>query len=206
MKKLIMGMLAIATFVFAASAQENRKMKPQKHGHEKGMMRKGLNLTEAQKAQMKTNRENTKMQLADLKKDDKITLKDYTAKKEALLKTQHEQMESVLTPEQKAQWAKNKSERKTQHKINGSKKLDKMKASLNLSDEQVAKLKANHEAGHAKMNAIKDNAALSKVEKKTQLMAIRQEQKESLKQILTPEQFNKMEEKKKAHMEKSGKK
>lgn len=206
MKKLIMGMLAIATFVFAASAQENRKMKPKKHGHEKGMMMKGLNLTAAQKAQIKTNRENTKMQLTDLKKDGKITLKDYTAKKEALRKTQREQMESVLTPEQKAQWAKNKSERKTQHKMNGSKKLDKMKASLNLSDEQVAKLKANHEAGHAKMNAIKDNAALSKVDKKTQLMAIRQEQKESLKQILTPEQFNKMEEKKKAHMEKSGKK
>ena len=42
MKKLIMGMLAIATFVFAASAQENRKMKPQKHGHEKGMMKNFL--------------------------------------------------------------------------------------------------------------------------------------------------------------------
>ena len=206
MKKLIMGMLAIATFVFAASAQENRKMKPQKHGHEKGMMMKSLNLTPAQKAQMKTNRENTKMQLADLKKDGKITLKDYTAKKEALLKTKREQMESVLTPEQKAQLAKNKADLKAHHKMDGSKKLDKMKTSLNLSDDQMAKLKANREAGFVKMNAIRENTQLSKADKKTQLMTLRQEQKESMKQILTPEQLNKMEEKKKAHMEKSGKK
>ena len=81
-----------------------------------------------------------------------------------------------------------------------------MKTNLGLSDEQVNKLKVNRETAMAKAKAIKENSQLSQSERKEQLMALRQDQKNSLKQVLTPEEINKMEEKKKARMDKAGRK
>lgn len=198
MKRIVISMLAVATFIFSAGAQQKREMKHHKPRHDKGMMMKELNLSATQKEQMKASRENTKNQLAELRNNENMTVKDYNAKKEAILKVQKEQMSKVLTPEQKNQLAQNKKDRKAKHDLMPDKKLDKMKANLNLSDEQVSKLKATREAGKSKANAIKENSQLSDTEKKAQLMVLRKTQKENFKQILTPEQLNKMEEKKKA--------
>ena len=198
MKKIVVVMLAVATIIFSATAQQKREMKHHKQGHQKGMMLKGLNLSAAQKEQMKASRLSTKNQLAELKKNDNITVKDYNAKKAAIMKTQKEQMEKLLTPEQKNQLAQNKLERKGKHDLISDKKLDKMKTNLNLSDEQVSKLKASQEANKLKATAIKEDSQLSDTEKKAQLMVLKQGQKENFKRVLTPEQLTKMEEKKKA--------
>ncbi|MBC7889590.1 MAG: hypothetical protein H7Z13_17075 [Ferruginibacter sp.] len=181
-------------------------MKPAKAQHEKENMVKQLDLSKAQKEQMKANRENTKNQMAELKKDESITVKEYNTRKAAILKSQKEQMESLLTPEQKTQLTQNNVNGKGKHKMNKGKNPEQMKAELNLSDEQMSMLKANREANKTKAQAIKDNAQLSETEKKSQLMALKQAQKESMKQLLTPEQLKTMKERKKAHKNKEGKK
>lgn len=206
MKKIIIGMLTVASFMFTANAQEMRKMKHHQPGHQKGMMMKELNLTAAQKEQMKANRENVKMQMAELNKNENITVKEYKARKADILKSQKAQMDKVLTAEQKNQLAQQKNIRKGKQEMYSAKRMDKMKTNLGLSDEQVNKLKVNREAAMAKAKAIKENNQLSQSERKEQLMALRQDQKNSLKQVLTPEQINKMEEKKKARMDKAGRK
>lgn len=206
MKKILIGMMAVASFIFTATAQETRKVKPHRAQHERGNMMKELNLSKAQKQQMKANRENTKNQMEELKKNESITVKEYNARKAAILKSQKEQMESLLTPEQRTQLAQNNVNGKGKHKMDKGNNPDKMKAELNLSDQQVSMLKANREANKAKAKAIKENTQLSKSEKKEQLMVLKQAQKESMKQLLTPEQLDKMEEKKKAHKNKEGKK
>lgn len=206
MKKILIGMLAVASFIFSANAQQTRKMKHQKPNHEKGMTMKALNLSAAQKEQMKANRVNTKMQLADLNKNEDITVREYKARKKAIKVSQKEQMNNLLTTEQKNQITQNKINRKAKQDLKADKKLDKMKASLNLSDDQVKKMKANREAGLTKGKAIKDNDQLSQSEKKEQLISLKQAQKNNFAQLLTPEQIQKMEEKKKARMDKTGKK
>ncbi|MEP7144546.1 MAG: hypothetical protein ABI707_16790 [Ferruginibacter sp.] len=206
MKKLVIGMLAAASFIFSANAQETGKMEHHKHHHGNAMMMKGLNLSAAQKEQMKANWQSTKKQMAELNKNEDITVREYKARKATILKSQKEQMKKLLTTEQKNQLAQNKSERKAKHELAVSKRLDKMKARLNLSDEQVTKMKVNREANMAKAKAIKENSQLSQTEKKEQLMAVREAQKNNFKEILTPEQISKMEEMKKDRMDKKSRK
>ena len=69
--------------------------------------------------------------------------------------------------------------------------MDKLKAKLNLTDEQVAKIKAGREAAHQKMKSIRENTQLSKTEMKAQIMAIKDQNKNDMKSILTPEQAGK---------------
>ena len=197
MKKLIVGTLALASFILSAHAQEPGKMNHKNHHHDKAMMLKELNLSEAQKEQIKADRQNIKNQLIELNKNEDITVREYKTRKAAILKTQKEQMEKVLTAAQKNQLAQNKAKRKATHELAAAKRIDKMKSRLDLSDEQVTKIKATREATMAKATAIKENNQLTPEEKKQQLMSLRQEQKNDITQVLTPEQITKMEEMKK---------
>ena len=206
MKKIVIGFIAVASIIFSANAQETRKMKHHHSRHGKEMMLKQINLSAAQKEQLKASRENIKAQMAELNKNENITVKEYKARKEAILKSQKTAMEQVLTPEQKSLLAKNKLEFKAKRQLHAAERLDKMKTSLGLSEDQVAKIKSSREASHAKALAIKENSQLSQTEKKEQLMALKEEQKNSFKQLLTPEQNAKLEERKKARMEKTTKK
>ena len=72
-----------------------------------------------------------------------------------------------------------------------------MKTNLNLTDEQVTKLKAQHSTMRAKAEKIKTNESLSREQKKEQMMALKTEAKAQHSKILTLEQLKKKEEMKK---------
>ena len=73
-----------------------------------------------------------------------------------------------------------------------SKGFEQMKTKLALSDDQAAKLKANRQGFHNKMKAIHSDDKLSADQKKEQMKALAQQQRESMKSILTPEQMEKL--------------
>ena len=84
-----------------------------------------------------------------------------------------------------------------------------MMKDVNLSDAQKATIKANHEAGKAKMEALNKEEDITVREMKTRRTAIQQEQKAKMEAVFTPEQkatmtANKaaMETKRAANMEK----
>lgn len=195
-------MLAFASFIFSASAQEQRKIKHHQHHSANGMMMKELILTQSQKEQIKASHDGYKKQLMELNKNEGITVKEARDKKEALRKEHKDKMMALLTPEQKDKLIQLKKDGAVKHEAMAAKRLDKMKANLNLSDAQVAKIKAAKETTHAQLKAIKENEQLSRTEKKEQLMALKEQNKNSFKNILTPEQLSKMEEIKKMRMEK----
>jgi hypothetical protein len=181
-------------------------MMQHKQHHQMGMMMKGINFSEAQKAQLKANRESSKQQMLELNKNDNITVKEFRARKEAIYKSQKEQMDQLLTPEQKNQLAQNKIEQQKKHEMNAAKRMEKMKTNLNLSDDQMNQLKANRHASQAKIKSIKENNQLSQTEKKAQLMALKEAHKKNIQQVLTPEQMSKMEEIRNNHQDKSRRK
>jgi Spy/CpxP family protein refolding chaperone len=201
MKKILIGMFAFSAMIFSAGAQETRKQvdKPGR-GHGEGkMITKDLNLTEAQKEQMKVARETYRAQLAELEKNENITVKEYKTRKAAIHKEQKEKMDNLLTAEQKNRLATRKHQHhgKGKHDMHKGANLEVMKSRLNLSDDQVSRLKASQEKRKEAFKAIKDNQQLSEVEKKAQMKALKEESKAAYKSILTPEQFQKMEEMKK---------
>ena len=138
----------------------------------------------------------------ELNKNEGITVKEARDKKETLRKEQKEKMMALLTPEQKDKLIQLKKDRAVKQEAMAAKRLEKIKATLNLSDIQVAKIKAAKEATHAQLKAIKENEQLSRTEKKEQLIVLKEQNKNSFKNILTPEQLSKMEEMKKIKMEK----
>ena len=76
-----------------------------------------------------------------------------------------------------------------------------MMKDLNLTPDQSAKMKNVMEEMRPKMDALRDNTSLTPDEKRSQLKALRDEQKTKVDAILTPDQRTKMEEKRKKMME-----
>lgn len=80
-------------------------------------------------------------------------------------------------------------------------KLKMMKSELNLTDAQVAKIKALQDK---KMEEMKQNAPQRQAERKAKMEAMkakREQWKAEMKQILTPEQYQKWEAKQKENMQ-----
>ena len=126
MKKIVI--LAAASFIFTISsnAQVSRETNPNQkiqsdsfHAHQKEMMDK-LNLTSAQKSQMKAIQESTKQQREAIKKDTSLTQDEKKAKMKDLQKSHSQKVNSILTPDQQAKrnaYIKDmKQQRKGHHK------------------------------------------------------------------------------------------
>ena len=112
MKKIIAGLFAIAAFTFSAAAQDQtntdqKKWNKERHGMHKGHDGKGfekLNLTDAQKQQMKSINEDFKTRMQTLQKNDNILVKDMKEQRKALMEERKNKVLAILTPEQKTQF------------------------------------------------------------------------------------------------------
>lgn len=200
MKKIIAGLFAIAAFTFSVNAQngDDKKMNRDRSAHHKqGGDRdmSELNLTEAQRQQMKSINAEFKTKMEALRKNENLTVKDSKAQREALMLERKNRVSSILTPEQRTKFQQMGDMRKGDkgEKFGGDRKED-MK-DLNLTEAQKQQMKANRESFKAKADAIKNNSSLSDEHKKTQMQALHAEQKESLKSILTAEQLSKIKSK-----------
>jgi Spy/CpxP family protein refolding chaperone len=204
MKKAFIGM-ALAAFIATSSFAQDQsntladRDRPRTH-HQRGEALQQLNLTDDQKSEMKTINEDFKQQMTDLKKsEDKITVTEWKSKLSSRRKDHHEKMQKVLTDEQKATLKKMRQEHKADRKKHGARRLEHMKKELNLTDDQVNTLKKNHEDMEQKFKAIREDKSLTEDQKKAELKKFKQDQHESLKSILTPEQLQKLDEQKKQH-------
>jgi Spy/CpxP family protein refolding chaperone len=200
MKKIILSVLVAAAVVTTSMAQDIPERKrpghEMKRKHHRGDEFKKLNLSEDQKAQFKALNEENRKQMAELKKNDNITVKEWNSKKEALRKDHREKMQTLLTTEQKAQLEKSKMDRKEKMGERSTARMDKMKTSLGLSDDQSAKLKSNRTAMQEKMKSIRENKSLDDQAKKEQVKELMKKQKEDMRSILTEEQLKKLDEQK----------
>jgi Spy/CpxP family protein refolding chaperone len=202
--------LAVAALVFASSAiaQDQKpakdkaakefKAKGDKHGRrgqDRAKLAKELNLTDAQKQQVKALNEEYRAKFQALKAVD--SKKETKEKAKALKQEQQTKMQNILTAEQKAKMAELKEKRKSEAKEKGKERGEKMKKELGLTDAQGQKIKSINEDFHAKAKAIKENQSLTQEQKKEQFKALNEQRKESMKAVLTAEQIQKMEAKKK---------
>lgn len=208
MKKYLIALSAFTIFTISVNAQQKRtttgdapmehhgKMDHKKMGHgdhERGMMMKRLNLSNAQKQQAKTIRDDYQNQMKQLKGDGSMSVNDYNAKKASLEKEQKAKFESILTQDQKIKMQQFKKGQVAKREPMEQKRMNKMKSSLNLTDAQVSKLQKQHNNFKTQANSIKENTSLSQDEKKQQIMELRKKNEENEKNILTAEQLQKKE-------------
>ena len=189
--------MLVAFLAFGAAAQEKGD-----HRHHKGkrhheMVSKQLNLTDAQKEQIKTINKDHHSKMAELRKNENITVKEMRERRSAIAKEHRSAIEGVYTPEQKTKLQELRKKSAEQRKEKMAKRSEKMKEQLSLTSDQSSKLKTMNDGYREKIEAIRKNESLDQSAKKQQFQTLRQQQKEEIKSILNAEQLQKLEEMKK---------
>jgi len=156
-------------------------------GQKMGMLAR-LHPTPEQMKQGKAINQEYKKQLADLQKNDKISLGEYKTKLAALKKDRKNKLMALLNDRQKSQIAQQKKNQEINAKVRQAGMLERMKLTLGLSEDQIAKIKSAQAALQSKTKAIRDNDNLLPEQKKEQLQSLMKERKDIAKNILTPEQ------------------
>ncbi len=203
MKKLFIPLMAILALTVTANAQGKMGKKAQHQQHEKGMMAKQLNFSEVQKKQAKAINDDCRKKLQELNKNEALTVKVMRDKKETLIEEKRLKMDALLTAEQKTKKAQLLVAQKAKAEIQFTNQLAKMKTNVGLSDEQVASIRSQRASTRAKMEKIKNNESLSRVERRAQMMALKTDAKDQRNNIFTPDQIKKMEDMKKTRMNKN---
>lgn len=197
MKKVVVAMLGTVLLIGFNQIQaqvrgQNRNAKTfkqnkeGKHGLYNGFG-KDLQLTDEQKAKAKTINEEYRAKIKALKSNNNLTMGEYKKQEATLQQERREKLNALLTPEQKEKIKDNREEKQ-------EKKLEKMKSTLNLSDDQVNKIKDIHSKYAAKVKAIRDDNSLTPDQKKQQLKTINDDRKKEVDGVLTPDQVKKRDE------------
>ncbi len=194
MKKLIVCALIAVAVAGSASAQDQQPRREGLGRHHYGMSQ--LNLTDEQKAEMKTINEDFKKQMTDLQKNEDITVREWKSKMKTIREDHKTKVQQVLTAEQKASMEKLRQDRKGKMHKRGKQNMDSLKKELNLTPEQESALKQQRTEMMQKFKAIREDKSLTEEQKKTELKKFREQQHQSLKSILTEEQINKLQQKK----------
>ena len=171
---------------------------PDRMKHRMGMMMEKLNLTDAQKGQLKTEKETFLKQMEELRKNDNITVKDWRNRMQQLRDDHKSKIQGIFTPEQKAKMEKFKSEMIARQETMVKARIEKMKEHLGLNSEQSLKIDKAAEEMKAALNAIKENKTPGPAQKMDQLREIRKQHMDKLKSILTEEQLKLLKERKPA--------
>ena len=161
-----------------------------KMGGRMGMLAR-LHPTPEQIKQGKAINQEYKKQLADLQKNDKISLGEYKTKLATLKKDRKNKLMALLNDRQKNQIAQQKKNQEINAKVKQAGMLERMKLTLGLSDDQIAKIKTAQASLQSKRKAIRENDNLLPEQKKEQLKSLMKERKDIAKSILTPEQQTK---------------
>lgn len=196
MNKKILGALVLVFAAFSLNAQEGAR-KMHRGQHKAHAIHEKMNLSDEQKAKMKTLNEEFRKKVSDLKKNEDITVKEWKSRMETLRKQHQDNMKALLTTEQKNTIEKMKAERKAKTAIDNKARMEKMKIDLGLNESQVARLEKQRSEYSAKIKALHENKALSQEQKREQMQSLMKQRKEEMKSILTEEQMKKMEEKRK---------
>ena len=156
-----------------------------------GMMQNRMHLSPEQRKQSQAINQEFHKQIGELQKNDKISLGEYKQKLAALQKEHKAKLQALLTDKQKQEIAVQKKNREVNQKVRQAAMLERMKLTLSLSDEQVAKIKSNHTAIQAKAKAIRENDNLLPEQKREQKQSLMKERKDAVESVLTTEQKTK---------------
>jgi hypothetical protein len=155
--------------------------------------REFIHYTPEQRKQVMAINKEYRQKGEDLFKQDNITLKQYKAGLIALQKEKKTKIEALLTPLQKDQQATTRRLRDDRAQLMANGRLERLRQALNLTDDQVAKLKTGQDNLRSQAQAIHNNDNLLPQEKREQIKALMTTRNDNFKTILTPDQYSKFQ-------------
>ena len=127
-----------------------------------------------------------------LYKQDNLTLGAYKSQLLALQKDKKARTEGLLTADQKQQVAKWKQRASDNAQVMAAARLERLKLNLQLSDDQEAKIKSQDASFREQLAGIRDNDNLLPDQKRDQMKALFDKQKDAIAAVLTPDQQAKL--------------
>jgi Spy/CpxP family protein refolding chaperone len=154
----------------------------------------GIHYTPEQRKQLMAINKEYHQKSADLFKKDNITLKEYKAGLVALQKDKKAKTQALLTPQQQEQMAQRKKMFEENRQVAEAARMERLKLHLNLSDDQVTKIKAGQADLSTQFKSIHENDNLLPQQKMEQMKGLMAKRKDVYKSVLTPDQLIKFEE------------
>ena len=197
MKKNAMLVIAlvISTFAFAQVKQGGHR----NGGGQAEKMKEVLSLSDEQYASVKSVNQKYTEKFRELRKESSTSREDYRK----LQEEKRSEINAVLTEAQQQSWkeyrAEQRAERKNSFENRKKERMEKMKSSLDLSDDQVKKLKDANRKFAEQRRALMSDSSLTKEQKKTKFKALSGEQNTMVKGILSPEQYEKWKSERRPH-------
>lgn len=152
-----------------------------------------IQYTPEQRQQAMAINKDYRQKTQDLFRQDNITLKQYKASLLALQKEKRDKLAALLTPEQKTEIAARRKRMDENRQVREVARLERLRLHLNLSDDQVAKIKASREDLHSQVKAIHENDNLLPREKMEQIKDLMAKRNDTYKSVLTPDQYTQFE-------------
>ena len=191
MKQLIL--LAIITLFSTASfAQKNKEHHAQAHHDQLLSHSAELNLSAEQTAKLTQLNNHFRSAMQTLKQNETLAATEKQERMHLLQKQYRDSSKAVLTAEQNT---KLKSIREDSTHMN-TKHMEKkeLQDSLNLTEEQVAKLKEMQAKDHAEILKIQQDSSVTEANKKFRVEELKKERRKEMESILTPDQQRKYKE------------
>lgn len=188
---IMLGAVSIfgQSMMAAPSTDASAKCAQKAYAH-KMQFGKVLNLTDDQKAKIKSKTTDAKARALSVRNDKNLTPDQQKSKLMEIRKSTRQQIMQVLTPEQRQKLTSLKS------RDGGRQRGDRMKkafAALNMTDSQKAQIKSIREDAKAQFKAVREDKSLTKDQIKAKAKSIRDASMEKMKTVLTPEQIKKIE-------------
>jgi hypothetical protein len=165
------------------------------HGRfgQRGFGRERIRYSPEQRQQLMAINKDFKQKSEALFAQDNITLKQYKAGLIALQKDKKAKLAALLTPQQKNEIAEHRKRMTENAQVMEVARLERLRLHLNLTDDQVAKLKAGQENLRSQVKAIHENDNLLPQEKRLQMKALLAKRNDTYKSVLTPDQYTQFE-------------
>jgi Spy/CpxP family protein refolding chaperone len=195
-KYLLLGILLLT--VAATQAQSADSTMPHRDGmhrwgHNRGFNRPHVHYSPEQRQQMMAIDKEYRQKREDLFKQDNLTLKQYKAGLLTLEKEKKSKLSTLLTPEQKNELAANRKRMEENRQVREVAHLERLRIHLNLTDDQVAKIRAGNENLRSQARAVHGNDNLLPDQKREQLRSLMAKRNDIYKSVLTPDQYTEFE-------------
>jgi len=191
MKQLVKIFLVVCLLPVLAKAQPAGR---QAWGKQWKDRLENLNLTESQKEQLKTLRERMREESQSILKNDALTPSEKQDKITALREFWQAELAKILTPEQLAKWKQMQPGPKNYRLLEN---WEEIVSALDLTAEQKEKIKPLLQKGAEQAKSILQDNSLSKEEKKEKVQSLWKETRAALRETLTQQQWQKLQEKRK---------
>ena len=192
-----MGALALVLIAGSAQAQNAR----QNRGQHKQQIEQ-LNLSAEQKAKLEAFGAEQKKAMAELKEKNGEAAKQ---QRQELHRKFREQRMAVFTPEQKQKLQQLRADHRKAAKDNMQERRKAVKEQLALTQAQQEKIKGLNQEFRTKRKALHGNTTLDESKRKEEIKALAQQHRKDLRQVLTPEQQQKLQALRKEQRNRAGK-